>query len=229
MKAGDLWKFPENLPFRDFFEKEAAPWEWLPKVREALTEFIFPSGQGLSIPPGLIVTGDVFFSEGLKLPPYGLIEGPAYIGPECELRPGVFIRGNVIAGRGCVLGNSCEYKNCLLMDGVQTPHYNYVGDSILGNGAHLGAGVILSNLRLDQQEVIVKTPEGSIRTGLKKLGGILGDGAEVGCNTSLQPGTILGRHAAVFPGIAYGGYLAEGMMAAARHEVRVIQRPDWSP
>ncbi|MBT3470678.1 MAG: UDP-N-acetylglucosamine diphosphorylase [Opitutae bacterium] len=228
MKAGDLWEFPESLPFGNLFEETAAPWEWLPKVREALSAFIFPNRHQVNLPPGLIIKGDVFLSEGLQLPPFGVIEGPAYIGPECELRPGVFIRGNVIAGRGCVLGNSCEYKNCLLMDDVQTPHFNYVGDSILGNRTHLGAGVILSNLRLDQQYVIVKTPEGSICTGLKKLGGILGDGAEVGCNTTIQPGTILGRHAAVFPGIAYGGYLAEGMMATARHEVRLMQRPDQS-
>ena len=224
MKAGDLWDFPISLPFQKSFVGHVAPWEWLPKVGEALASFDFPPVEWV-LPSGLTVEGDVYLAEGVRLPPYGLIQGPAFIGPECELRPGVFIRGNVIAGRGCVLGNSCEYKNCLLLDGAQTPHYNYVGDSILGNGTHLGAGVILSNLRLDQQEIVAKTPEGSARTGLRKLGGLLGDEAEVGCNTSLQPGTILGRRSAVFPCIAYGGYLAEDMMAASRHEVRVMTRP----
>ncbi len=224
MKAGELWKLPEDHPFRDFFDPDVAPWDWLPQIAEALSEFQFLA-ERVEVPEGLELEGRVYFGLDVKLPAYGVIQGPAYIGPGCELRPGVYIRGNVIAGRGCVLGNSCEYKNCLLLDGVQTPHYNYVGDSVLGNGAHLGAGAILSNLRLDQGDVVVKTADGSMCSGLRKLGGLLGDDAEVGCNTVLQPGTILGRRSAVFPGIAFGGYLPSGRMAAARHEVRILDRP----
>jgi len=224
MKAGDFWKLPENHPFRGFFDSEALPWEWLPQILKALSSHAFAC-VSLDVPPGFSITGDVHLAPDVKLPPFGSIQGPAYIGSGCELRPGVYIRGNVIAGKGCVLGNSCEYKNCLLLDAVQTPHYNYVGDSILGNAAHLGAGAILSNLRLDQGEVIVKAEPGSIPTGLRKLGGLLGDEAEVGCNSVLQPGTILGRRSAVFPGIAFGGYLPAGKMAAARSEVRIMHRP----
>ena len=135
-------------------------------------------------------------------------------------------RGNVIVGEGCVLGNSCEYKNCLLLDGVQTPHFNYVGDSILGNGAHLGAGVICSNLRLDQGEVTVKLPSGTVGTGLQKFGAILGDKAEVGCNAVLNPGTLLGPRALVMPCTAFGGYLPAGMIARIRQPITTLARRD---
>ena len=225
MIAGDLWSLPEHLPFRDFFDLDEAPWKWLPQIRKALGAFTFDALDSGRVPPGCAVKGDVFLGEGVELPPYCSIQGPVWIGAGCELRPGVYIRGNVIAGEGCVLGNSCEYKNCLLLDGVQTPHYNYVGDSILGNGAHLGAGVILSNLRLDQKEVRVKLDVGRVATGLRKLGALLGDKAEVGCNTSLQPGTILGASSVVFPNLAYSGTLAPGTMAATKSEVRLLKRP----
>ena len=143
----------------------------------------------------------------MRLPPYCVISGPAYIGAGTEIRPGAFIRGNVIVGEECVLGTSCEYKNCLLMDGVATPHFNYVGDSILGNGSHLGAGVVLANVRLDHRSVKVYTPEGRVETGLAKFGSLIGDEAEVGCNAVLQPGTVLAKRSLVFPTVAYGGYL----------------------
>ncbi len=225
MKAGDIFDARQDFPFRDVFDLNEAPWQWLPKIGRALAAFDFPVLANSEFPPGLEVRGQVFFGENVKLPAYSSISGPAYIGPDCDLRPGVFIRGNVITGHGCVLGNSCEFKNCLLLDGVQTPHFNYVGDSILGNHAHLGAGAILSNLRFDQDEISVKTPEGLVRTGLRKLGAILGDEAEVGCNVSLQPGTLLARRSVVFPGLAFGGLLREGMMAVGRQDFRVMERP----
>jgi NDP-sugar pyrophosphorylase family protein len=129
------------------------------------------------------------------------------------------VRGNVIVGEGCVLGNACEYKNCLLMDGVATPHYNYVGDSILGNRAHLGAGVICSNYRLDHREVLVREGETLHQTGLRKFGAILGDAAEVGCNAVLNPGTLLGPRALVMPSMAFGGCLPAGHIARVRYTV----------
>ena len=127
---------------------------------------------------------------------------------EAGIRPGAFIRGNVIAGENCVLGNSCEFKNCLLLDGVQAAHFNYVGDSLLGNGAHLGAGVICSNLRLDQGEVTVRLPGGTVGTGLKKFGAVIGDRAEIGCNAVLNPGSLIGPRALVMPCTAFRTLLA---------------------
>jgi NDP-sugar pyrophosphorylase family protein len=177
-------------------------------------------------PAGLAVSGPVFIHESCRLPPFGTVEGPAYLGPECELRPGVYIRGNVIAGRGCVLGNSCEFKNSLLMDRVQVPHYSYVGDSILGSGAHLGAGAILSNLRFDQRPISVKTPDGHVPTGMRKLGGLLGESAELGCNVVLQPGAILGPRAIVVTGLVFNGYLEPNTMAYARQDIHRVERRD---
>ena len=143
------------------------------------------------------------------------------------LRPGVFIRGNVIAGAGGVLGNSCEFKNCLLLERVQVPHFSYVGDSVLGNGAHLGAGVICSNLRLDQNEVPVEMPDGSRKkSGLRKLGALVGDGAEIGCNAVLNPGTVLGRRALVMPAMAFRGTLASNSIAYTHAPILKAPRMD---
>jgi NDP-sugar pyrophosphorylase family protein len=162
----------------------------------------------------------------VKLPVFATIIGPAWIGARAEIRPGAFIRGNVIVGEDCVLGNACEFKNCLLMDNVQVPHFNYVGDSILGNGAHLGAGVICSNLRLDQQPVVINVDGKSFDTGLKKLGAIIGDQAEVGCNAVLNPGALLGKRALVSPAIAFSGYLPAATIAHVRQTVSLLPRKD---
>ena len=171
------------------------------------------------VPPGVHAEGPLWIHPTVKLPPYATLIGPAYIGANTEIRPGAWVRGNVIVGEGCVLGNACEYKNCLLMDGVATPHYNYVGDSVLGNRAHLGAGAICSNYRLDHRDVLVREGDTVHTTGLRKFGAIIGDGAEVGCNAVLNPGTLLGKRALVMPAIAFGGYLPAGHIGRVRTAV----------
>ena len=226
LKACDLFDFPVSLPFDSVFSVELAPWEWVPLIAEALKAFSFEP-LAIEVPPGLHVEGPVYIHPTVKLPAYGSIKGPAYIGAGTELRPGVFIRGNVIAGAGCVLGNSCEFKNCLLLDGVQVPHFSYVGDSVLGNKAHLGAGVTCSNLRLDQTEVPVQMPDGSrCGSGLRKLGALVGDAAEVGCNAVLNPGSILGRRALVMPTMGFRGYLAANTIAYTRDKMHTAPRTD---
>jgi bifunctional N-acetylglucosamine-1-phosphate-uridyltransferase/glucosamine-1-phosphate-acetyltransferase GlmU-like protein len=132
----------------------------------------------------------------------------------------------VIAGEGGVLGNACEFKNSLLLDGVQVPHFSYVGDSILGNKAHFGAGVICSNLRLDQKPIVVQTASATFETGLRKLGAIVGDHAEVGCNAVLNPGTVLGPRALVTPAIAISGHVPAATIAHARAAITLIPRRD---
>lgn len=225
MQACSLFTLPNSLPFQSFFDSNATPWSWVPKIQEALANFDFSvQEKHPHIPAGVHIIGNVFIHPAVKLPPYAVIEGPSYIGANTEIRPGAYIRGNVIVGESCILGNACEYKNCLLMDNVQTPHYNYVGDSILGSGAHLGAGVILANLRLDKGNVLVKTEQGRIDTNLRKLGALVGEGAEVGCNAVLQPGTILGKESVVFPTLAFGGTLAENTQAYASTSVQLIPR-----
>ncbi len=179
------------------------------------------------MPPGCAIEGKVYLHPSVKLPPFCSITGPAYIGEGCEIRPGAFIRGNVIAGKGCVLGNSCEFKNCLLLDGVQVPHFSYVGDSVLGNRAHLGAGVICSNLRLDQADVPVQQPDGSrIFSGLRKLGALVGDHAEVGCNSVLNPGSILGKRSVVMPNTSFRETLKANTIAYTKSPIQTLPRTD---
>jgi NDP-sugar pyrophosphorylase family protein len=227
MKASDFFTLPESLAqFAPFFAADVAPWEWLKKIGTALGA-VNVSESDRSIPPGVHIEGAVWIDPSVKLPAYATIIGPAFIGAKTEIRPGAFIRGNVIIGANCVIGNSCEFKNCILLDGVQVPHFNYVGDSVLGNKAHLGAGVICSNLRLDQSEVLVRQPDGSLTgTGLRKFGAILGDGAEVGCNAVLNPGSVLGRRALVMPCTPFTGTLPEATMAGVRQPIKMVARRD---
>jgi NDP-sugar pyrophosphorylase family protein len=224
LKASDFFTLPDSLAaFRAFFGADAPPWEWLGCIGPALAAHSFGSAPP-RVPRGVHLEGPVHLGAGVGLPSYATIIGPAWIGAGTQIRPGAFIRGNVIAGERCVLGNASEFKNCLLMDGVQAPHYNYVGDSILGNRAHLGAGAICSNLRLDQRNVVITLEGGPVDTGLKKFGAVLGDGAEVGCNAVLNPGTLLGPRSLVMPAIAFGGVLAPAMIARVRQQVVLVPR-----
>ena len=226
MKAADFFTLPPSLAvFASHFPPEALPWEWLPRIAPALAAFRF-DGPRPVLPPGVHAEGPLWIHPTVKLPPYAVLTGPAYIGAGTEIRPGAWIRGHVIVGEGCVLGHACEYKNCLLMDQVATPHYNYVGDSILGNRAHLGAGAICSNYRLDHREVMVRLGDALRSTGLRKFGAILGDAAEVGCNAVLNPGTLLGPRALVMPAIAFGGVLAPGHIGRVRYSPAEEPRRD---
>jgi NDP-sugar pyrophosphorylase family protein len=228
MTADTLFDFPKSLaPFAAFFRHDVEPWLWLPEIQKALATIDwsdYPPRR--AIPDGVVVRGKAYIHPTVKLPPFASIEGPAWIGAGTEIRPGAFIRGNVIVGENCVLGNSCEFKNCLLMDGVQVPHFNYVGDSILGNRSHLGAGAICANLRIDKKHVPVTLEDGRrIDSGLRKLGAIMGDGAEAGCNSVLEPGAILGRRSVVFS-IPFKGYLPDNCTAASDAKVVVAKRQD---
>ena len=180
-------------------------------AKDYLTQFTYPweALKGIS---GLIVRlgenlGDdyvqrepqVWVHKTAKVAPTAFLGAPCIIGPETEVRHCAFIRGSALVGAGCVVGNSAELKNVILFDGVQTPHYNYVGDSILGYKAHMGAGSITSNVKGDKTLITVRMGEEAIATGLKKIGAMLGDHAEIGCNSVLNPGTIIGRNAQVYP------------------------------
>jgi UDP-N-acetylglucosamine diphosphorylase / glucose-1-phosphate thymidylyltransferase / UDP-N-acetylgalactosamine diphosphorylase / glucosamine-1-phosphate N-acetyltransferase / galactosamine-1-phosphate N-acetyltransferase len=225
MIAADFFALPPSLAcFASFFRGDVAPWEWLRQIGPALASLPLPTSR--AIPPGVHIEGAVWIDPTVKLPAYATIIGPAWIGAGTEVRPGAFIRGNVIVGEGGVLGNACEFKTCLLLDRVQVPHFSYVGDSVLGNGAHLGAGVICSNLRLDQKPVTVRLPAEIVDTGLRKFGAILGDRAEVGCNAVLNPGTLLGPRALVMPTVAFAGFLPADSLARIRGSVVVTPRRD---
>lgn len=177
------------------FEETTYPWEVLPRIKA----FVLALGPTLPGDEYENTDDNVWIHRSATLYPGAYISGPTIIGPETEVRPGAFLRGSILVGRHCVIGNSTELKNCILFDNVQVPHYNYVGDSILGRRAHMGAGSICSNVKSDKQNVVVHAADAEHPTGLRKFGAILGDGADVGCNSVLCPGTVLGVGAQVYP------------------------------
>ena len=226
MRADALFDFPASMPFAPFFLPGETPWSWVGQIQRALASLEAEKRERHpKVPAGVFLGPAVFLHPTVRLPSHAVIEGPGWIGEGVEIRPNAYLRGNVIVGAGSVIGNASELKNCLLLEGVQVPHYNYVGDSVLGNRAHLGAGAICANLKLAQDEVSVVLADGSRHpTGMRKLGALLGDGAEAGCHCVLQPGSILGRGAAAL-GPQFHGYLPPGKLAAVRLTTRLIDRP----
>lgn len=184
------------------------PWQALGR----LSEFIRALGAQLDAREFERAGEDVWIHRSARVFASAYIAGPAIIDAGTEVRHCAFIRGAALVGRGCVVGNSVELKNCVLMDEVQTPHYNYVGDSILGFRAHMGAGSITSNVKSDKAPVKVRFGGAAIDTGLKKLGAMLGDGAEIGCNSVLNPGAVIGRRASVYPALSVRGYVGPDMI-----------------
>ena len=180
---------------RPLFEKFQFPWEVLPEIGA----FVEAYGRTLSSEEYDQRGENIWIAKSAKVYDTAYIAGPAVIGPETEVRPGAFLRGKILVGANCVVGNSTELKNVILFDHVQVPHYNYVGDSILGYYSHMGAGAITSNVKQDKTLVKVRSGEASIETGLKKLGAMLGDHVEIGCNTVLNPGTVVGRGSHIYP------------------------------
>ena len=179
----------------DLFEGKTYPWEVLPEIKD----FILKLGKTLDSDEYEYREGDIWIAKSAKIAPTACINGPAIIGKDTEVRHCAFIRGNAIVGEDCVVGNSTELKNVVLFNCVQVPHYNYVGDAVLGYKSHMGAGSICSNVKSDKQLVVVKDGEEKIETGLKKFGAMLGDHVEVGCGSVLNPGTVIGRNSNIYP------------------------------
>jgi NDP-sugar pyrophosphorylase family protein len=186
------------------FAESEYPWDMLPKIKELARKLISEGIEGYTL-----IADGVLVGENVKIYPTATIEGPTVIGSGTEVRPGAFIRGGVITGENCVIGNSSELKNCILLNKVQIPHYNYVGDSVLGNYAHMGAGSICSNLKSDGKNIVIHG-DVEYETGLRKIGGILGDHADIGCGCVLNPGTVIGKNTSVYPLNALRGVFPEG-------------------
>lgn len=177
----------------DLFNLCEYPWEILPKIKNYILQLIENGLEGFEE-----ISENVWVGKDVKIYPTATIEGPAIIGNGTEVRPGAFIRGSIITGENCVIGNSSELKNCVLLNKVQIPHYNYVGDSVLGNFAHMGAGSICSNLKADGKPVVIHGDK-DYETGIRKIGGILADNADIGCGCVLNPGTVVGKNTSVYP------------------------------
>lgn len=214
MKNQNLFTFSETIAV-DIFEGTTYPWEVLPKIGAFIKEL------GATLPKEEYEQKgeDVWIAKSAKVAPTAFINGPAIIGKEAEIRHCAFIRGNAIVGEGAVVGNSTELKNVLLFNKVQVPHYNYVGDSILGYKAHMGAGSITSNVKSDKTLVTILTKEEKVKTELKKMGAILGDEVEVGCNSVLNPGTVIGKHSNVYPLSMVRGFVPANSIYKNKNEV----------
>jgi len=211
---------------RMLFENSVHAWDALKQITSYLQFRLKPQILGRMIGKPF-VSNAVYIGRGTVIEQGAMIKGPAWIGEGCEIRNGAYIRENVIIGSGCVIGNSCEFKNCIVFDECQVPHFNYVGDSILGHRAHLGAGVILSNVKLDRSEITVPLENGTfVPTGLKKFGAIIGDFAEIGCNSVINPGSVIGRKAIIYPGTMWRGVVPENSIVKTTQEHRTIARRD---
>ena len=195
LKCKTLFNLDETIA-KDIFNDVTFPWEVLPKIKD----FIIELGKTLSLEEYSHPQEDIWIAKSATVAANASINGPCIIGKKTEVRPGAFIRGNAIVGEYCVVGNSTELKNVILFNKVQVPHYNYVGDSILGYKAHMGAGSITSNVKSDKKLVVVKDDKGNrIETGLKKFGAMIGDNVEVGCGSILNPGTVVGPDSNIYP------------------------------
>lgn len=210
----DLFNLDETIA-RDLFEGVTYPWEVLPKIGE----FIVKLGETLPLDEYDKRGDNVWIAKDAKVFESAYINGPCIIGKGAEVRHCAFIRGNAIVGEGAVVGNSTELKNVVLFNKVQVPHYNYVGDSILGFKAHMGAGSITSNVKSDKKLVVIKDGKDTIETGLKKVGAFLGDNVEVGCGSVLNPGTVIGRESNIYPLSSVRGVVAGGSIYKNKGEV----------
>ena len=200
---------------KDIFNGVTYPWEVLPKI----SNFILELGATLSEDEYEKRGENVWVAKSAKVAPTAFINGPAIIGKDAEVRHCSFIRGNAIVGEGAVVGNSTELKNVILFNKVQVPHYNYVGDSVLGYKSHMGAGSITSNVKSDKKLVVVKAGEEKIETGMKKFGAMLGDEVEVGCGSVLNPGTVVGNHSNIYPLSSVRGFVPANSIYKKQGEV----------
>lgn len=205
----------ERTIAKDIFCGHTYPWEILPEIKQ----FVISLGKTLSEDRFDKVQDDVWIAKSCKVYPNVVIEGPCIIDEDTEIRPSAFIRGSVIVGKGCVVGNSTEMKNCILFDSVQVPHFNYVGDSILGYKSHIGAGGVTSNVKSDKTLVKLHIGDTEFETGLRKFGAMIGDYAEVGCNSVLNPGTIIGRRSNIYPTSSVRGFVPEDCIFKAERGI----------
>ncbi len=217
-EINNLYDLTHTIAF-EYLKDFKYPWEALDGIKSFITKL------GNRLDPDIFEKKgeDIWVAKNAKVAPTACLNGPLIIDEEAEVRHCAFIRGSAIIGKNAVVGNSTEIKNDILFDNVQVPHYNYVGDSILGYKAHMGAGSITSNVKSDKTLVTVKACDGSIDTGRKKFGAMLGDNVEIGCNSVLNPGTVIGRGTHVYPLSSVRGVVAPGVVYKNKNEIAVMK------
>ena len=213
----------EQTAHSKLFDNQQYVWDALKQIASYLKFRLTPGVFGELVGKPFI-SDAVFVGAGTIVEQGAFLKGPAWIGENCHIRSGCYVRENVVVGDGVVMGNSCEFKNCILFNEAQVPHFNYVGDSILGYRAHLGAGVILSNVKLDHGEIHVSAADGNIATGLKKFGAVVGDRTEIGCNAVINPGSVLGRDSLVYAGANFRGVLPSSSIVKIRQNIQLLTR-----
>jgi NDP-sugar pyrophosphorylase family protein len=213
-----LYAYPEHSLAFPYLEKMTYPWEVLPLISDIITRL----GETLPAEEYDRIEENVWIAKSAKVASTAFVGGPCIIGPHSEVRHCAFVRGSALIGAGAVVGNSTELKNCILFDEVQVPHYNYVGDSVLGYKSHMGAGAITSNVKSDKSDVFVRVGEERIATGRRKLGAMLGDFVEVGCGSVLNPGTVIGSHTNIYPLSMVRGYVPENSIF--KSEDRIVKK-----
>jgi NDP-sugar pyrophosphorylase family protein len=208
---------------RTIFDNSLQVWDVLTQIGSYL-QFRLKPALHARVMGRPFISSNVYLGHNTIVENGATLKGPAWIGDNCQIRSGCYIRENVIVGDGVVLGNSCEFKNCIIFNEAQIPHFTYVGDSVLGYKVHLGAGVIISNVRLDRKEVSIRTDEESIPTGLRKFGAIIGDKVEIGCNAVISPGSIIGRNSLVYPLTHFSGLLPADTIVKLRQDLHRTQK-----
>lgn len=214
LKSVNLFDFEKTIA-KKLFERKEYPWELLPLI----SDYIMELGATLDFEKFQKIGDNIWVAKSAKVAPSASLNGPLIIDEDAEIRHCAFIRGNAIVGKGSVVGNSTELKNCILFDCVQAPHYNYVGDSIYGYKSHTGAGVIASNLKADKSLVTVNFRGEKVPTGVKKFGAMIGDFGDIGCNTVMNPGTVIGRGSNVYPLSFVRGYVEANSIYKKQGEV----------
>lgn len=214
----------EECPYPELFENITYPWEVIGRIAAYASDHAANDVTQATVHPAAVLSGNVQLGNGTVVGPHAVIIGPVIIGDNCEIRPGAYIRANTLIGDNVVVGNSTELKNALLFNNVQVPHFNYIGDSILGYKVHFGGGSVTSNQKSDLSEIVIKLEDHTYSTGMSKLGAIIGDHCELGSNVTLNPGTILGQGVSIYPGAVVRGFIPHHSIVKVRQQQEIVER-----
>jgi NDP-sugar pyrophosphorylase family protein len=225
LKPSDFFDLSKTK-FAAIYEGCEFVWDALKRLPAFVEEALKPGIHGKVMNGAHVLSDDVFIGKGTVVEPGAVIKGPAIIGENCEIRKGAYLRGTVIVGDGAVVGNSCELKVALLHDGANVPHFAYVGDSLMGYKAHLGAGVKVSNVKLIREPVVVEVNGRKYNTGLIKFGAVVGDNCDIGCNSVLNPGSLIGPGSIMYTNVMWRGYVPPRSVVKMRQALEVVPRRD---